>query len=164
MRILHVAPSFYPAWAYGGIPRCAYELCRSLVGLGESVTVWTTDAYDAAQRMRDVETTVDGIFVRRFRNLHNGLAYHRQLYELPETSVLALLRRTAVAVRRVVLESELPDLKRIGEQPEQQLARIPLPNEVQKLAQARILRNRWFRRHTARGRWIRTLGLVPACS
>ena len=80
MRILHVAPTFFPAWAYGGIPRCAYELCRSLVRLGESVTVWTTDACDARQRLREPETTVDGIFVRRFRNLHNGLAYYRQLY------------------------------------------------------------------------------------
>ena len=80
MRILHVAPSFYPAWAYGGIPRCAYELCRVLVAMGESVTVWTTDACDAEHRLREPETTVDGIFIRRFRNLHNGLAYHRQLY------------------------------------------------------------------------------------
>jgi glycosyltransferase involved in cell wall biosynthesis len=80
VRILHVTPSFYPAWAYGGIPRCAYELCRSLVRLGESVTVWTTDAYDAGQRLREPETVIDGMFVRRFRNLHNGLAYHRQLY------------------------------------------------------------------------------------
>lgn len=80
MRILHVAPSFYPAWAYGGIPRCAYELCRSLVALGDSVTVWTTDACDAEQRLREPEASVDGVFVRRFRNLHNGLAYHRQLY------------------------------------------------------------------------------------
>lgn len=80
MRILHVAPSFYPAWAYGGIPRCAYELCRVLVANGDSVTVWTTDACDAQHRLREPETTIDGIFVRRFRNLHNGLAYHRQLY------------------------------------------------------------------------------------
>ena len=38
LRILHVSPSFYPAWAYGGVPRCAYELCRELVahGLGLS--------------------------------------------------------------------------------------------------------------------------------
>ena len=50
------------------------------MALGESVTVWTTDACDAEQRLREPETTVDGIFVRRFRNLHNGLAYHRQLY------------------------------------------------------------------------------------
>ena len=80
MRILHVAPSFYPAWAYGGIPRCAYELCRVLAAAGDEVTVWTTDACDAERRLDEPETTVEGIFVRRFRNLHNGLAYHRQLY------------------------------------------------------------------------------------
>ena len=33
-----------------------------------------------AARCATPEETVDGIFVRRFRNLHNGLAYHRQLY------------------------------------------------------------------------------------
>lgn len=80
VRILHVTPSFYPAWAYGGIPRCAYELGRELVRLGDEVTVWTTDALDASQRLREPEAVVDGMFVRRFRNLHNGLAYHRQLY------------------------------------------------------------------------------------
>lgn len=80
MRILHVTPSFYPAWAYGGIPRCAYEVCRSLAAAGDEVTVWTTDAFDAARRCALAEETVDGIFIRRFRNLHNGLAYHRQLY------------------------------------------------------------------------------------
>lgn len=80
MRILHVSPSFYPAWAYGGIPRCAYEVCRSLVAGGDEVTVWTTDALDATSRCPTAEETVDGIYIRRFRNLHNGLAYHRQLY------------------------------------------------------------------------------------
>jgi glycosyltransferase involved in cell wall biosynthesis len=88
MRILHVTPSFYPAWAYGGIPRCAYELCRSLVRLGEEVTVWTTDAFDAEGRLREQEIVIDGITVRRFRNLSNSLAYHRQLY-LPPGIVLA---------------------------------------------------------------------------
>lgn len=80
MRILHVTPSFYPAWAYGGIPRCAYEVCRGLAAGGDDVTVWTTDAFDAARRGGPAEEAVDGMFVRRFRNLHNGLAYHRQLY------------------------------------------------------------------------------------
>jgi glycosyltransferase involved in cell wall biosynthesis len=88
MRILHVTPSFYPAWAYGGIPRCAYELCRSLVRLGEEVTVWTTDAFDAEGRLREQEIVVDGVNVRRFRNLSNSLAYHRQLY-LPPGIALA---------------------------------------------------------------------------
>jgi glycosyltransferase involved in cell wall biosynthesis len=80
VRILHVTPSFYPAWAYGGIPRCAYELCRSLTRLGEEVTVWTTDALDETCRVREPEQLVDGIRVRYFSNLSNSLAYHRQLY------------------------------------------------------------------------------------
>jgi glycosyltransferase involved in cell wall biosynthesis len=80
LRILHVTPSFCPAWAYGGIPRCAYELCRSLVRLGHSVTVWTTDALDARQRVQGRAGTVDGIEIGYFPNLSNWLAYHRQLY------------------------------------------------------------------------------------
>jgi glycosyltransferase involved in cell wall biosynthesis len=80
LRILHVTPSFYPAWAYGGVPRCAYELCRSLVQLDVEVSVWTTDARDENRRIEERATVVDGISVRRFPNLSNGLAYHRQLY------------------------------------------------------------------------------------
>jgi glycosyltransferase involved in cell wall biosynthesis len=78
--VLHVAPSFYPSWAYGGIPRCAYELCRSLVELGEEVTVWTTDVDDATHRLSDRTAVVDGITIHRFANLSNWLAYHRQIY------------------------------------------------------------------------------------
>ncbi len=80
MRILHVTPSFYPAWAYGGIARCAYELCRALARRGESVEVWSTDAGDATQRLAERTLTVDGITLRRFPNLSNRLAYHRQVY------------------------------------------------------------------------------------
>jgi len=80
LRILHVAPSFYPAWAYGGIPRCVYELARAQAGQGDAVSVWTTDAFDAERRCAMPEEVVDGIAVRRFRNLRNDLAYHRQLY------------------------------------------------------------------------------------
>jgi glycosyltransferase involved in cell wall biosynthesis len=80
LRILHVTPSFYPAWSYGGIARCAYELCRALSLGGEDVTVWTTDALDATGRAAEPSLSVDGIRVRRFRNLSNRLAYDRQLY------------------------------------------------------------------------------------
>ena len=80
MRILHVTPSFHPAWAYGGVPRCAYELCRSLVRLGVEVQVWTTDVSDATRRLRERTAVVDDIGIRRFPNLSNWLAYHRQLY------------------------------------------------------------------------------------
>ncbi len=80
MRILHVTPSFYPAWAYGGVARCTYELCRALARRGEAVTVWTTDVLDARARTQDSDATVDGVRIRYFPNLSNRLAYHRQFY------------------------------------------------------------------------------------
>jgi len=75
-----VTPSFYPAWAYGGIPRCAYELCRELAVLGHEITVWTSDVFDRDSRLGTAEDTVDGIGIRRFRNLSNRLAHDFQLY------------------------------------------------------------------------------------
>jgi len=80
VRILHVTPSFYPAWAYGGIPRCAYELARALARTGESVTAWTTDVFDATRRVTERRATVAGIDVRYFPNVSNQLAYRAQLY------------------------------------------------------------------------------------
>lgn len=80
MRVLQVTPSFYPAWAYGGIPRCVYELSRSLVRLGDEVTVWTTDALDETRRVAAREQVVAGTRVRYFPNLSNRLAYRHQLY------------------------------------------------------------------------------------
>jgi glycosyltransferase involved in cell wall biosynthesis len=80
LRTLHIVPSFYPAWAYGGTPRCAYELCRALIGRGVEVHVWTTDAYDRGGRLAERASVIDGVRVQRFRNLSNSLAYHRQLY------------------------------------------------------------------------------------
>ncbi|GBL19513.1 hypothetical protein EMGBS3_12190 [Anaerolineaceae bacterium] len=50
MRILHVIPYFYPAWAYGGTCRAAWELARASVRQGLQVEVFTTDALDAQQR------------------------------------------------------------------------------------------------------------------
>ena len=88
MRILHVAPSFYPAWAYGGVPRCAYELCRELVHLGHDVSAWTTDVFDRDSRLASTSSVVDGIHVRRFPNVSNRLAHDFQVY-LPRGAHLA---------------------------------------------------------------------------
>lgn len=82
MKILQITPCFYPAWAYGGIPRVAYELSRELARRGHDVTVYTTDAFDQHNRCKESgkETTVDGITVRYFKNANNSLAYHYQVY------------------------------------------------------------------------------------
>jgi glycosyltransferase involved in cell wall biosynthesis len=82
LKILQVLPYFFPAWAYGGIPRVVYELSRELTRMGHDVTVYTTDALDQDKRCDQSgrETKVDGITVRYFRNISNSLAYHYQIF------------------------------------------------------------------------------------
>jgi len=94
LKVLQVVPYFHPAWAYGGIPRVAYELSRELVGKGHDVTVYTTDVLDRHSRCADSgkEVSVAGIRARYFRNLSNSLAYDHQLF-LP-TGLCGVLRRS----------------------------------------------------------------------
>ena len=55
------------------------RVCRQLVRRGRG-DGWTTDVDDAERRLRERTAVVDGIIIRRFANLSNWLAYHRQLY------------------------------------------------------------------------------------
>lgn len=97
MRILHVTPYAGDAWAYGGIPRVVDALVRGLARRGHYVTVCTTDAHDAASRLRPSRepATADGIEVRVFANLSNTLAYRLQLFA--PRGLGPYLRRTAGA-------------------------------------------------------------------
>ncbi len=94
LNILQVVPYFYPAWAYGGIPRVAYELSRELVRRGHRVTVFTTDVLDRASRCDASGSVamVDGIEVHYFRNVSNVLAYSLQVF-LPKGMRRALRDR-----------------------------------------------------------------------
>ncbi len=87
MKILHVVSYFYPAWAYGGVARNAYGLCQALAARGHEITVFTTDTLDAAHRIAAGRETVDGIEIRRFRNISNWLAYHHHIFASPGTIV-----------------------------------------------------------------------------
>jgi glycosyltransferase involved in cell wall biosynthesis len=44
MKILHITPSYPPAWHLGGVVRSVSQLCRRLARLGHEVTVFTTDS------------------------------------------------------------------------------------------------------------------------
>jgi len=44
MKVLHVIPSYEPAWAFGGTVTATSYLCRALAQKGIDVTVYTTDA------------------------------------------------------------------------------------------------------------------------
>lgn len=85
MRILQVIPYFYPAWAYGGPVRVAYELSRGLARRGHEVVVFTTDAMDRRERTesRPGPLELEGMKVYRFRNLSNYLAYNHHLFLSP---------------------------------------------------------------------------------
>jgi glycosyltransferase involved in cell wall biosynthesis len=92
LRILHVAPYFEHAWAYGGIPRVVSAQAHALAAAGQQVTVATTDARDGKTRTSAAggeasrrlaprrERTADGIDVLVFPNLSNAAAYRWQFY------------------------------------------------------------------------------------
>ena len=92
LRILHVAPYFENAWAYGGIPRVVSAHVHALAAAGHHVTVATTDARDAKSRTTPAgrtdssrlapraERTADGIDLLVFPNLSNTAAYRWQFY------------------------------------------------------------------------------------
>jgi glycosyltransferase involved in cell wall biosynthesis len=66
MKILHVVPSFHPAYSYGGPIRSTFELCRNAVELGGDVRVLTTDA-DGLARVLDVNKKEEVEFPEGFR-------------------------------------------------------------------------------------------------
>ncbi len=80
MRILHVTPYYYPALRYGGPVRSVHGLCRSLVGLGHDIQVFTTDLDGPSriERPRGVPVDVAGVKVWYFRS-----AYCRKLFFAP---------------------------------------------------------------------------------
>jgi glycosyltransferase involved in cell wall biosynthesis len=83
MKILQVIPYFYPAWSYGGPPRSTYGLCKELVKRGHKVTVFTTDALDRNNRIKETRETVGGIEIRRFSNLNNYVAFRHRIFLSP---------------------------------------------------------------------------------
>jgi len=95
MRILHVVPSYLPAWRYGGPIRSVHGLCRGLAALGHDVHVFTTNVDgpgDSAVPL-GVPVETDGVKVwyfpsTRLRRLYwsprmaRALAAHLQEFDL----------------------------------------------------------------------------------
>lgn len=75
MNILQVVPYFVPAWNYGGPLQVAYGLSKELVKRGHKITVYTTDAFNATSRVKDKKEVIDGVEIKRFKNLSNALAF-----------------------------------------------------------------------------------------
>ena len=71
MRILHVISTFPPAFAFGGPPKVALDVCKELVKKGHDVEVYTTNAYDQKHNFKLENRTVimSGIKVTYFSNI-----------------------------------------------------------------------------------------------
>jgi glycosyltransferase involved in cell wall biosynthesis len=86
VKLLHVVPTYLPAWRHGGPILAVHGLCRALAARGHAVTVFTTDVHGEGRLEvplgRPVE--IDGVEVRYFpvRSL-------RRLYWAPDLAAAA---------------------------------------------------------------------------
>lgn len=86
MRILHVVPTYIPAWRYGGPIHSVHGLCRALAARGHDVHVATTNVdgdSDSDVRL-DGPVALDGVAVHyfpsaRMRRLYYSPPMHRYL-------------------------------------------------------------------------------------
>jgi glycosyltransferase involved in cell wall biosynthesis len=94
MRVLHVIPSYLPAWRHGGPIAAVHGLCKVLVARGHQVTVFTTDVHGAAvlDVPRAVPVPVDGVTVWYF-----PVAAPRRFYRSPAMAAVLADRQTGVA-------------------------------------------------------------------
>ncbi len=120
MDILHIIPSFAPAWSYGGSVQSAYFLCAKLAQNGCSVRVLTTNSNGIGKELTvdpDCEQElVKGVHVRYCRRLfrhsisldflkvlpvylRNAQVVHLTgVYSFPTLPVLFLCRRWDIPV------------------------------------------------------------------
>jgi glycosyltransferase involved in cell wall biosynthesis len=68
MKLLHVVPTYLPAWKHGGPILAVHGLCKALAARGHAVTVFTTDVHGEGRLEVPLETPVpiDGVEVRYF--------------------------------------------------------------------------------------------------
>ncbi|HLX08570.1 MAG TPA: glycosyltransferase [Thermoanaerobaculia bacterium] len=80
MKLLHVVPTYLPAWRHGGPVAAVHGLCKALAARGHQVTVYTTDVHGAGTLdvPRAAPVTLDGVTVWYF-----PVAAPRRLYRSP---------------------------------------------------------------------------------
>lgn len=89
MKILHVVPTYVPAWKHGGPIRSVHGLCKALAARGHQVTVFTTDVDTNGAAPVGQAVTLDGVEVWYF-----PVTSPRRLYRSPRMDA-ALRRRIA---------------------------------------------------------------------
>ena len=85
MKILQVIPYYYPAFAYGGPPKIAFEFSRKLAQRGHQVTVYTTDVLNETERFKSRLNPfeIDGVKTYYFKNISNKIAWQYKIFLSP---------------------------------------------------------------------------------
>jgi glycosyltransferase involved in cell wall biosynthesis len=78
MKILHVVPTYIPAWKHGGPIRSVHGLCKALAARGHQVTVLTTDVDTGGAVPVDQAVALDRVEVWYF-----PVTAPRRLYRSP---------------------------------------------------------------------------------
>lgn len=89
MKILHVVPTYVPAWKHGGPIRSVHGLCKALAAHGHQVTVFTTDVDTNGAVPVGRPVTLDGVEAWYF-----PVTPPRRLYRSPQMGA-ALRQRIA---------------------------------------------------------------------
>ncbi|HZF08591.1 MAG TPA: glycosyltransferase [Thermoanaerobaculia bacterium] len=100
MRVLHVVPTYLPAWRHGGPILAVHGLAKALAARGHAVTVFTTDVHGAERLDVPLATPVpiDGVSVQYF-----PVRLPRRLYRSP--ALAAALARQLPEIDLVHLHS-----------------------------------------------------------
>ena len=84
MKVLHITPSYEPAWELGGVVRVMSQVCRGLARLGMDVTVYTTDRGNGRRLQVPVNQMVElgGVKVWYFKtDFFHKFSYSKSLRE-----------------------------------------------------------------------------------
>ena len=82
MKILHIIPTYYPAYARGGPTWSVHNLNKWLVKKGVNVTVYTIDIDIPESTPKNQEVNVDGVKVYYFKKSFSGIwAYSHSLHK-----------------------------------------------------------------------------------
>jgi glycosyltransferase involved in cell wall biosynthesis len=80
MNLLHVVPTYVPAWSHGGPIYSVHGLCRSLVERGHRVSVFTTDVHGTGRLDVPLAEPVD---VEGVEASYFPVSFPRRLYRSP---------------------------------------------------------------------------------
>ena len=80
MKILILAESFAPCWAFGGIPKVLFDIAHELVNRNHSVTVIATNVLDSKNEIKESYLVIKGVKIYYLKTLSKWLAWNQKIF------------------------------------------------------------------------------------